>query len=122
MRASHGGASIIRSCAGLADGTLNRDAFRRYVTQGAFFQRAFLRAYALAAAKSEYWNRTRLFHELMGGVVEELKLHESDADRHAMQCELDFFSAPMENTPFARPTLNILTKEATHGYRQVRCE
>ena len=68
---------------GLADGTLDHDVFRRYVAQDAFFLRAFLRAYALAAAKSENWNQARLFHELMGGVVEELKLHESYAANSA---------------------------------------
>ena len=38
---------------GLADGTLDRDVFRRYVAQDAFFLRAFLKAYALAAAKCD---------------------------------------------------------------------
>jgi thiaminase/transcriptional activator TenA len=35
---------------GLADGTLDCDVFRQYVAQDAFFLRAFLKAYALAAA------------------------------------------------------------------------
>ncbi len=33
---------------GLGDGTLDRQAFRRYVAQDTFFLRAFLQAYALA--------------------------------------------------------------------------
>src|SRR5262245_59946220 len=37
---------------GLADGTLEPEAFRRYVAQDAFFLNAFARAYALAAARS----------------------------------------------------------------------
>ena len=35
---------------GIADGTLDRDVFQRYIAQDTFFLRAFLRAYALAAA------------------------------------------------------------------------
>jgi len=38
---------------GLADGTLDPEAFRRYVAQDAFFLNAFARAYALAAARSQ---------------------------------------------------------------------
>lgn len=64
---------------GLADGTLEADAFRRYITQDAFFLRAFLRAYALAAAKCDDGNQIGVFHDLMGGVLEELKLHRSYA-------------------------------------------
>ncbi len=60
---------------GLGDGTLDRQAFRRYVAQDAFFLRAFLQAYALAAARSDDLEHVRVFHELMGGVLDELKLH-----------------------------------------------
>ena len=42
---------------GLADGTLDRDVFRQYVAQDAFFLRAFLKAYALAAAKCDDFER-----------------------------------------------------------------
>ncbi|MFT4842804.1 MAG: thiaminase/transcriptional activator TenA [Planctomycetota bacterium] len=69
-----GGHPFVR---GLADGTLGRDAFRRYVAQDAFFLRAFLKAYALAAAKCDDFDRARVFHELMAGVFDELELHES---------------------------------------------
>ena len=61
----------------LAEGTLDRDVFGRYVAQDAFFLRAFLRAYALAAAKCDNLDRARLFHELMTGALDELKLHAS---------------------------------------------
>ena len=60
---------------GLADGTLDREAFRRYVAQDAFFLRAFFRAYALAAARGDDFEQALLFHELMAGVLDELKLH-----------------------------------------------
>ena len=47
---------------GLADGTLDRDAFRRYVAQDAFFLRAFFRAYGLAAARCDDFDHARRFH------------------------------------------------------------
>ncbi len=63
----------------LADGTLDREAFKRYIAQDAFFLRAFLRAYALAAAKCDRVGQPRSFHRLMGGVLDELNLHASYA-------------------------------------------
>lgn len=64
---------------GLADGNLQRDAFKRYVAQDAFFLHAFLKAYALAAAKCDDFDRARVFHDLMAGVFDEIQLHESYA-------------------------------------------
>ncbi len=63
----------------LADGTLDREAFKRYIAQDAFFLRAFLRAYALGAAKCDQVGQTQSFHKLMGGVLDELNLHASYA-------------------------------------------
>ena len=74
-------AELVRRCLehpfvqGLADGTLECDVFRCYVAQDAFFLRAFLKAYALAAAKCDDFARAGIFHELMTGVLDELKLH-----------------------------------------------
>ncbi len=65
---------------GIADGTLDEGAFKRYVAQDAFFLRAFARAYALAAARSEAAEIIADFHELLGGVLEELKLHAAYAE------------------------------------------
>ncbi len=76
-------AQLVRRCLehpfvqGLADGTLECDVFRCYVAQDAFFLRAFLKAYALAAAKCDDFARAGIFHELMTGVLDELKLHAS---------------------------------------------
>ena len=64
---------------GLADGALGRGAFQCYIAQDAFFLRAFLRAYALAAAKCERVDQVRTFHRLMGGILDELNLHASYA-------------------------------------------
>lgn len=62
---------------GLGDGTLDPQAFGRYVAQDAFFLRAFMKAYALAAAKCDDLHHARVFHELMAGVLDELQLHQS---------------------------------------------
>ncbi|MCP5420592.1 MAG: TenA family protein [Gammaproteobacteria bacterium] len=59
----------------LGEGTLNPAAFRCYVAQDAYFLRAFLRAYALGAAKSDTLEQARCFQHFMGGVLEELELH-----------------------------------------------
>ncbi len=64
---------------GLASGDLSRDRFAHYVAQDAFFLEAFARAYSLAAAKAPDWEAFRAFHHLAGGVLEELRLHESYA-------------------------------------------
>ena len=60
---------------GLADGTLALDSFRRYIAQDAFFLSAFRKAYALAIAKCDDLDKAKIFHKLMGGVLEELNLH-----------------------------------------------
>jgi thiaminase (transcriptional activator TenA) len=62
---------------GMGDGTLDREAFKRYVAQDVFFLDAFFRAYALAAARiTGDPERARAFHRLMGGTLEETRLHE----------------------------------------------
>jgi thiaminase/transcriptional activator TenA len=63
----------------LADGTLDPDAFRRYVGQDAFFLRAFGRGYALAAARALTLDDVAAFHGLLGGVLDELRLHQAYA-------------------------------------------
>ena len=65
---------------GMADGTLPRAAFKRYIAQDVFFLDAYFRAYALAAARiTNDPERARAFHRLMGGVLEEVRLHEAYA-------------------------------------------
>ncbi|MEM9906723.1 MAG: TenA family protein [Cyanobacteria bacterium P01_D01_bin.44] len=64
---------------GIGDGTLPRPKFAYYVGQDAFFLEAFARAYSIAAAKAPDWQSFNTFHELAGGVLAELKLHESYA-------------------------------------------
>jgi thiaminase/transcriptional activator TenA len=64
---------------GIATGTLDRVKFAYYVGQDAFFLEAFARAYSIAAAKAPDWEGFNTFHSLAGGVLEELRLHESYA-------------------------------------------
>ena len=67
---------------GLADGTLDPEAFRRYIAQDAFFLRAFFSAYALAAARTaDRLDVARRLHALMQGVLDELELHRAYAER-----------------------------------------
>ena len=59
----------------LGDGSLDADLFRGYIAQDAFFLRAFVKAYALALARSEDVDALNAFQELIGGVLEELEMH-----------------------------------------------
>ncbi len=95
---------------GLGDGTLDVEAFRRYVAQDAFFLRAFMGAYALAAAKcSDNLELMRRFHRLMGGVLDELELHA----RFAATLDIDL--AAVEPSPAARAYTDFLARAAWTG-------
>ena len=61
---------------GIGDGTLPRSTFAYYVGQDAFFLEAFARAYSIAAAKVQDWQGFQIFHDLAGGVLQELELHQ----------------------------------------------
>lgn len=64
---------------GIADGTLERRKFAYYVGQDTFFLEAFARAYSVVAARIADWQGFTVFHNLAGGVLEELRLHEGYA-------------------------------------------
>lgn len=64
---------------GIGDGTLPKAKFAYYVGQDAFFLEAFARAYSIAAAKVADWQGFNVFHDLAGGVLQELKLHQNYA-------------------------------------------
>ncbi|MBD3268087.1 TenA family protein [bacterium] len=72
---------------GLGSGSLDDSAFKRYVAQDAFFLAAFTRAYALCAAKCDSLDDARVFHSLMGGGFDELRLHATYAK--AMDIDLE---------------------------------
>jgi thiaminase (transcriptional activator TenA) len=64
---------------GIGDGSLPASNFAYYVGQDAFFLEAFARAYSIAAAKVQDWQGFTVFHDLAGGVLQELKLHQAYA-------------------------------------------
>ena len=95
---------------GLADGTLDRDVFRRYLAQDAFFLRAFFKAYALAAAKCNEFSQARVFHDLMTGVLDELQLHESYSA--TLGIDLDVVEPYVETAAYT----DFLMRVAWHGH------
>ena len=66
---------------GLGDGSLPVPSFKGYVAQDAYFLEAFARAYASCLANSTARQDLHDFAELIAGVLEELKLHKSYAER-----------------------------------------
>ncbi len=91
---------------GLADGRLEAVAFQCYVAQDAFFLNAFLRAYALAAAKCEQLEQVATFRDLMSGVLEELELHRG----YAQSLSIDL--STVEPLPAARAYTDFLLRVA----------
>ncbi|MBH8564283.1 TenA family protein [Nostoc sp. CENA67] len=73
---------------GIGNGTLESAKFAYYVGQDAFFLQAFARAYSIAAAKSPDWVGFRTFHNLAGGVLQELQLHEGYASQWGVNLHL----------------------------------
>ncbi len=90
----------------LANGHLETVAFKCYVAQDAFFLNAFLRAYALAAAKCERLDQVAAFRDLMSGVLEELELHRS----YAQSLGIDL--STVEPLPAARAYTDFLLRVA----------
>jgi len=70
---------------GLADGTLDPEAFRRYLAQDAFFLDTFARAYALAAVRSQDRKTLISLCELLNGVLWELRLHDGYAKEREIE-------------------------------------
>ena len=64
---------------GIGDGSLPRPGFAGYIGQDAFYLQAFARAYTIAAAKAPDWAGFCELHELAGGVLQELELHQGVA-------------------------------------------
>ena len=73
---------------GLGDGSLDPEVFKHYVAQDAFFLQAFFSAYALGAVRAvERRQVVQRLHGLIGGVLDELKLHETYAESLAIDLE-----------------------------------
>ncbi len=66
---------------GLGDGSLQVESFKAYVAQDAYFLEAFARSYAFCLAHSEARPDLYGFADLIAGVLDELKLHASYAER-----------------------------------------
>jgi thiaminase/transcriptional activator TenA len=66
---------------GLGDGSLPVASFKGYVAQDAYFLEAFAHAYAFCLANSTARQDLHDFAELIAGVLEELRLHKSYAER-----------------------------------------
>lgn len=66
---------------GIGQGSLPKTKFAYYVGQDAFFLEAFARAYSIAAAKVPDWQGFQVFHNLAGGVLQELTLHQGYAQQ-----------------------------------------
>jgi thiaminase/transcriptional activator TenA len=62
---------------GIGEGTLDRDRYAAYIAQDAIFLEAFARAYALALAHCPDRAGVESFAALIGGVREELQLHQA---------------------------------------------
>ncbi len=72
---------------GIAEATLDPTAFKYYIAQDRLYLQSFARAYSIAAAKSPDWHAFQSFHELAGGVLDELKLHKSYAESWGLEPE-----------------------------------
>jgi thiaminase/transcriptional activator TenA len=68
-------------------GTLKPDLFHAFIAQDAFFLGAFRNAYALALARSNEAKSITSLYELLGGVLEELKLHRAYATELGIELE-----------------------------------
>ncbi|MCC6861140.1 MAG: TenA family protein [Bryobacterales bacterium] len=106
---------LARSCLhhpfvrGLAGGTLDPGLFRRYIAQDAFFLRAFIRAYAVALARSTDPETQAVFHSLIGGALEELELHR----RYSTELGIDL--EHVLPTPACRAYTDFLLRTAWHS-------
>jgi thiaminase/transcriptional activator TenA len=95
---------------GLDDGSLPVASFKNYVAQDAYFLEAFARAYAFCLANSTARQDLHLFAELIAGVLEELKLHRSYADR--WQVDL----TGVMPVPATQAYVGFLLTNARHGH------
>ena len=94
----------------LGDGSLPVASFKSYVAQDAYFLEAFARAYAFCLANSTARQDLHLFAELIAGVLEELKLHKSYAER--WQVDL----TGVTPVPATQAYVGFLLTNARHGH------
>ncbi len=85
---------------GIADGSLPREKFVAYMSQDALFLDAFLRAYALALARVKDREGQHTLYTLIGGVLDELKLHQGYAREWGFPLEVQPHPATLAYTDF----------------------
>jgi thiaminase (transcriptional activator TenA) len=85
---------------GIALGDLPRDRFVFYVEQDAFFLDGFARAYALALAKAPDREAMAEIRVLLEGVDDELRLHQSYAQRWGARLDPEPAAATLAYTDF----------------------
>jgi len=95
---------------GLGNGALPVASFKSYVAQDAYFLDAFARAYAFCLANGTSREDLYGFAELIAGVLDELTLHGSYAER--WQVELTGVT-PM---PATQAYVDFLLSTARHGH------
>jgi thiaminase/transcriptional activator TenA len=94
---------------GLGRGTLPVESFKRYVAQDAYFLEAFARAYAFCLAHGKDRDDLYGFAELIAGVLDELKLHKSYAERWQVNLE------GVTPVPATRAYVDFLLEVARRG-------
>ena len=85
---------------GLATGDLPTDRFAAYIAQDAYFLDAFVRAYALALARSPDHDSLRSFADLLVGALDELALHAGYAARWGIDLQPEPAPATRAYTDF----------------------
>ena len=95
---------------GLGDGSLPVASFKNYVAQDAYFLEAFARGYAFCLANSTTRQELHLFAELIAGVLEELKLHKSYAERWRVDL------TGVTPVPATQAYVGFLLTNARHGH------
>ena len=66
---------------GIKNSNLPINNFKSYIAQDAYFLEAFAKAYAMCITKSNNKRDIKIFSDLLIGVVKELELHESYANK-----------------------------------------
>ncbi len=95
---------------GIGDGSLDRGLFAGYIAQDAYFLESFARAYGLALARSSDTATLLTFADLLAGVRDELRLHESYAASWGIDmADVEPASATLAYTEF------LLATAATGG-------
>ena len=92
---------------GLSDGSLPLPAFQVYVAQDAVFLESFVRAYALALARSRDRATLEAFADLIAGVLEELRLHAAYAERWGTVAAAEPLPATTAYTDFLLATASL---------------